>query len=150
MSKHNERPTPRTERIMDNIVVAMRSDTREQSIAHFEEAKREIETLERELTAALERAAINARDWQRQCLKTDDAERELTESRTRIMELESDVTRISRERDTALSDLEFRRGLYSVLEGRYEALREGVGKCHDETREVLASVEGGSDERHAE
>ena len=38
--------TPRTNLIMDNIAVAISADTREQSIAHREEAHREIEQLE--------------------------------------------------------------------------------------------------------
>lgn len=134
-TNQEERPTPRTD-----------AHQKLDHMAHDHLWSDFARTLERELTAALERAAINARDWQRRCLKTDDAERGLAESRTRIAELESDVTRLSRERDTALSDLEFRRGLYRVLEGRHEALREDVGKCHGETREVLASVKGGSDE----
>ena len=43
--------TPRTNLIMDNIAVAISADTREQSIAHREEAHREIEQLELELAA---------------------------------------------------------------------------------------------------
>jgi hypothetical protein len=41
--------TPRTDRILDNLAVAMTADTREQSKAHSEEACREIEQLETEL-----------------------------------------------------------------------------------------------------
>jgi len=43
--------TPRTDRILDNLAVAMTADTREQSKAHSEEACREIEQLETELAA---------------------------------------------------------------------------------------------------
>lgn len=44
--------TPRTKLIMDNLACAILADTREQSIAHREEAQREIEQLERELAEA--------------------------------------------------------------------------------------------------
>jgi hypothetical protein len=40
--------TPRTNWIMDNVTVAINADTREQSHAHKDEARREIEELERE------------------------------------------------------------------------------------------------------
>ncbi len=48
------RDTPETNRIMDNIQISFTSDTREQSLAHKEEARREIENLERERNALLE------------------------------------------------------------------------------------------------
>ncbi len=50
----SDQPTPRTERIAENIEIAIRADKREQSIAHKEEAIREIEQLERELAEARE------------------------------------------------------------------------------------------------
>jgi len=50
--------TPRTDAIKSNIDIAMNADTREQSIAHREEAHREIEQLERELKASQEREVV--------------------------------------------------------------------------------------------
>ena len=41
--------TPRMQRIVENIAIAISADNREQSISHREEAEREIEQLEREL-----------------------------------------------------------------------------------------------------
>ena len=46
--------TPKTDRIMGNIQIAITADTREQSIAYKEEARREIENLERERNELLE------------------------------------------------------------------------------------------------
>jgi len=40
--------TPESVRIIENIDIAMRADTREQSLAHLEEARREIENMESE------------------------------------------------------------------------------------------------------
>lgn len=50
----NERPTPLTKLIMDNVSISIRADTREQSLAHKEEAEREIATLERSLAERTE------------------------------------------------------------------------------------------------
>ena len=44
--------TPESARIIENIDIAMRSDTREQSLAHLEEAHREIENMERDRNTA--------------------------------------------------------------------------------------------------
>jgi len=52
--KPNERPTPLTKLIMDNVSIAISADTREQSLAHKEEAQREIEDLERSLAERTE------------------------------------------------------------------------------------------------
>jgi hypothetical protein len=41
-------PTPETDRIMDNVRVAVEADSREQSFAYIEEVRREVESLERE------------------------------------------------------------------------------------------------------
>ena len=56
--------TPRTDRILDNLAVAMTADTREQSKAHSEEACREIEQLETELAAVTaERDALKRGEY---------------------------------------------------------------------------------------
>ena len=44
--------TPESARIIENIDVAMRADTREQSLAHLEDAHREIENMERDRNTA--------------------------------------------------------------------------------------------------
>ena len=56
--------TPRTDRILDNLAVAMTADTQEQSKAHSEEACREIEQLETELAAVTaERDALKRGEY---------------------------------------------------------------------------------------
>jgi hypothetical protein len=50
--------TPRANIIMDNVRIAIQADTREQSIAHREEAQREIESIEEELNAARAELAV--------------------------------------------------------------------------------------------
>ena len=44
--------TPESARIIENIDIAMRADTREQSLAHLEDAHREIENMERDRNTA--------------------------------------------------------------------------------------------------
>ena len=71
--------TPRTERIMDHFHIATVADTREQSISHREEAQREIENLECELTAArAELAALRAEQDKPQWLPIESAPRDGT------------------------------------------------------------------------
>lgn len=53
----DQRPTPKTERIMDNVRVAMCADNDDQRINHKEEVMREIEQLERECDEAREELA---------------------------------------------------------------------------------------------
>ena len=48
----NDTPTPKTDRIMENILIAIDADNTGQSSQHREEARREIEQIERELAEA--------------------------------------------------------------------------------------------------
>lgn len=48
---------PETDRIMENIQIAIAADTREQSIAHREEARREIENLSASVAPCVKRSA---------------------------------------------------------------------------------------------
>ena len=49
----SDTPTPKTDRIMENILIAIDADNTGQSSQHREEARREIEQIERELAEAL-------------------------------------------------------------------------------------------------
>jgi hypothetical protein len=60
----NDTPTPKTDRIMENILIAIDADNTGQSSQHREEARREIEQIERELAEArhhIEKYAAEAR-----------------------------------------------------------------------------------------
>ncbi len=50
----NDTPTPRSKIILDHIKIYVEADNAAQSYAHYEEVNREIESMERELTAARE------------------------------------------------------------------------------------------------
>jgi chromosome segregation ATPase len=54
----NESDTPRSRVILDHIKIYVEADNAPQSYAHYEEVNREIENMERELTAAREENAI--------------------------------------------------------------------------------------------
>ena len=88
MTPH-ERPTPRTELIMDNVSIAINADTREQSLAHKEEAEREIATLERSLAE-----------------RTEERDALAEKSKQFPWEIVGKHKRICSERDTALAKLD--------------------------------------------
>jgi len=73
--------TPDSARIIENIDIAMRADTREQSLAHLEEAHREIETMENDRNTARVVAADAIRELDR-ILDTGDtyASREIVQN----------------------------------------------------------------------
>lgn len=76
-----EDETPESARIIENIDIAMHADTREQSLAHLEEAHREIERMERDRNTARVVAADSIRELDR-ILNTGDtyATREIVEN----------------------------------------------------------------------
>jgi len=77
--------TPRSRIIKDNIYIAIRADTREQSISHLEEAHREIESMERELTAVTEQRDGLQKIIDEQC-RVSSVCREYREQRDRLAE----------------------------------------------------------------
>jgi len=98
----NQSDTPRSTHIRHNIHVAMVADTREQSILHLEEAHREIEAMEEELTAARAEAdgLEEQRDaWREMVLSTRAELVTVTEQRDRLLEVVQ-----SRDTDRAYHD----------------------------------------------
>ena len=114
--------TPRTDRILDNLAVAMTADTREQSKAHSEEACREIEQLETELAAALQLQTElqSALQWAKEELAAVTAERDaLKSARDRAQEDWTETARLYR-------DMKAERD--SLIRGEYICKKCGIRK----------------------
>ena len=87
----NDTPTPRSKIILDHIKIYVEADNAAQSYAHYEEVNREIESMERELTAAREVADKYRGYWE-----SFGAER---------LKLKGEITAVTKQRDEAREEL---------------------------------------------